>query len=222
MAIVFSVQTIVNIYVEFKTIIKSGNYEKIVLEIMNSSEKMFRSKYIHQQNQSHGECDFVDELTGEKYDVKLPLDKKQGKLLGSNNCNYDAWLKTMIDEALEFSDVVKNRGNYNTEELELYKVVKNRLETVKKDENLILFFPFPIIPCEVPGSIYIPVKSNILTLIFDTLEKNGLVKNRNIYAIYPCVGNKLAIRLLNERICEFVSDQPLKKYINYNISFMLD
>ena len=85
MGVEFSIKTEVNILEGFKTIIKSGNYEKIILEIMNNSNKMFPNKYIHQHNQSHGECDFVDVVSGEKYDAKLPLCKAQGKLLGSNN-----------------------------------------------------------------------------------------------------------------------------------------
>lgn len=214
-------KTIANIHDDFRTIIKSGNYEKIVLDVMNSSKKMFPNKYIHQEEQSHGECDFVDLVTKEKYEVKLPLYKKQGELLGSNNYDYGAWFKSMMDEAAEFSNVVENRGNYKTEELTLYKVINDRLETVNEDENLILFFPFPIV-LDLPDTVFLQLASNILTFVFSALKNNGLVKNRKIYAIYPCVSNYLAIRFLNNGTCEYVSAQPLKKYIDYSTSLAVD
>lgn len=216
-----SIKTIANIHDDFRTIIKSGNYEKIILDIMNSSKKMFPNKYIHQEEQSHGECDFVDLVTKEKYDAKLPLYKKQGELLGSNNYDYEAWFKSMMNEAAEFSNVIENRGNYKAEELTLYKVIGDRLATIKEDENLILFFPFPIVT-DVPDSVFLQFASNILTFVFDALKKNGLVGNRKIYAVYPCMSDYLAIRFLNERTCEYVSTQPLNKYINYSMSLATD
>ena len=212
-----SINTSVIIQDEFRTIIKSGNYEKIILDIMNSSKKIFPNEYIHQENQSHGECDFIDKNTEEKYDVKLPLYKKQGKLLGSHNFDYEAWFKSMMDEVAEFSNVINNRGNYIAEELILYKVIKDRLATIKEDENLILFFPFPVVTDD-PNSIILRFASDILTFVFDALKNNGEIKSRKIYAIYPCMSNCLTIRFLNERKREYISNQPLKKYINYDIS----
>ena len=209
----FSIRTEVTIFEGLKTIIKSGNYEKVILEIMNSSKRIFTSQYIHQQEQSRGECDFVDAVNDEKYDAKLPFCNNQGKLLGSNNCDYEAWLKTMIDESSEFGNIAENRGKIKTEELALYKIIKERLTSVKEDENLILFFPFPIVACDVHGSVFLQFASNILTSVFDALEKNGLVNNRKIFAICPCMDNHLATRYLNKRTCEYVSDEPLKNIL---------
>ena len=214
----FTINTEVSIFEEFKAIIKSGNYEKVILEIMNSSNRMFPSKYLHNQQQSHGECDFVDIETDEKYDAKLPFCKIQGKLLGSNSGDYKAWIKTMIAEVSEFDKLIKGRGEIKAEELTLYRIIRDRLGAINSDENLILFFPFPIIDCDAPGSIYLQFASNILTVVYDALEKNELVKNRKIFAIYPCMYSHLAIRCLNKRACEYVSDGPLKKYIDYSIS----
>ena len=215
------IRTIANIQDNFRTIIKSGNYEKIILDIMNSSKKIFPNKYIHQKEQSHGECDFIDSVTKEKFDAKLPFYKKQGEMLGSNNYDYDVWFKSMMNETAEFSNVIENRGNYKAEELTLYKVINDRLATIKEDENLILFFPFPIVT-DVPDSVFLQFASNILTFVFDALKKNGLVGKRKIYAIYPCMFNHLTIRFLNKRTCEFVSDEILKNYIDYNISIAVD
>ena len=39
--------------------------------------------FTHLDNQAHGECDFVDVVTGEKFDAKIPIDKRQGQMIGS-------------------------------------------------------------------------------------------------------------------------------------------
>ena len=214
----FIIRTVVDISQEFKNIIKSGNYEKVILEIMNSSKKIFNGKYKHNKEQSHGECDFVEMISKKKYDAKLPFNKKQGELLGSRKQDYNAWLVMMMNESSEFDNIAKTRGKVEIENLLLYKTIKDRLSTVKQDENLILFFPFPIVTCDAPNSVLMQFSRNILTVVFNELENNGLVAGRQIYAIYPCMCNKLAIRHLNKRICEYVSGEPLKKYIDYNIN----
>lgn len=66
------------IYDSFKTLIKSGNYEKLILDIMNASTKIFPNQYEHVENQSNGECDFIDISTRKKYDVKLLSIKSKG------------------------------------------------------------------------------------------------------------------------------------------------
>ena len=216
----FVVRTTVDIFDKFKTIIKSGNYEKIILEIMNSSQKIFNGKYVHNKEQSHGECDFVNLINRKKYDAKLPFSKKQGKLIGSKKHDYYAWLITMIDEASEFDNIAGTREKIDVENLILYKTIKDRLNTVEKDENLILFFPFPILSCDAPNAVMLQFSRNILTVVFNALENNGLVNGRQIYAIYPCMSNYLAIRHLNKRVCEYVSSEPLKNYIDYNINIV--
>ena len=39
--------------------------------------------FTHLDNQAHGECDFVDVVTGEKFDAKIPIDKRQGQMISS-------------------------------------------------------------------------------------------------------------------------------------------
>ena len=50
------------IHNDVKDIIKSGNYEKIILDLMNASKEIFPSRYTHLNNQAHGECDFVEDI----------------------------------------------------------------------------------------------------------------------------------------------------------------
>ena len=54
---------------------------------MNESKTVFPGVYEQHQKQSKGECDFYDVNTLEKYEAKLPFDKKEGKLICSNNSN---------------------------------------------------------------------------------------------------------------------------------------
>lgn len=43
--------------------LKSKVYEKFVLSLMNASESVFPHKYEYIEQQSHGECDFIDIAT---------------------------------------------------------------------------------------------------------------------------------------------------------------
>ena len=63
-------------------------YEKFVLEIMNSSKVVFPGRYKQVFEQSNGECDFIEEKTGKKFDAKLPFRKGQVELLtnGKKTC----------------------------------------------------------------------------------------------------------------------------------------
>lgn len=177
-------QTYATISNGFKKCIQSGNYEKIVLNIMNSSTKIFPNNYIHINEQSNGECDFVDTSTLEKYDAKLPINKQQGKLIGSNNNNFEKWLISMQEETGEFA------------------------------QYIIFLFPYPIV-CEQEPSIFGQFASDILSAIFEELKENNIVGERTIYAIYPAMTEKLVVRCLNTGIREFITNNELKNYIDY-------
>lgn len=211
------INNIARISDNFKTLIKSGNYEKIILNLMNSSKKLFPNTYKHIMNQSHGECDFIDILTSKKFDAKLPFSKKEGKLIGSNNSDFSKWIELMINETNEFGKYIEKRGQYNIENLTLYKTLKNRLENVSLDEDVIFFFPYPIV---LDGSemIFAQFAGDILSSIYNTLKNNDLIKNRTLYAIYPCLDNEIAIRCLNTNIREYFKNSELKDYIDYEFS----
>ena len=86
----------------FKGIIQSGNYEKVILNLMNKSEIIFPNQYIHVESQSKGECDYIDTSTNEKYDAKLPFSNKQGKLIGSRESDYEEWYNLISNIRGEF------------------------------------------------------------------------------------------------------------------------
>ena len=66
---------------KLKTFIQSGNYEIYILRLMNQSKTVFPGEYDRHKVQSHSECDFYDVKTLEKYEAKLPFDKKEGELI---------------------------------------------------------------------------------------------------------------------------------------------
>ena len=123
---------------EFKNIIKSGNYEELILKLMNKSTKLFPNNYERVISQSHGECDFIDLKTFEKYDAKLLLNKKQGNWLGSKNSNFEKWIQSMIDEIADYSEIIKDRKW--DEEIE--KIVLSAIDEIKptsmKDMGLVM------------------------------------------------------------------------------------
>ena len=204
----------------FKTLIKKDNYEKLIFELLKNSTKLFPNQYKHIATQSHGECDFLDLKTKEKYDAKLPITTKQGKWIGSNNARFEKWLESMINECSEYSEKrIKQRElQNNTEDLELYKTIKEKIEKDKEDENIIFFFPYPIV-VESSEGIYGQFALDVLSSIFNDLKENDIVKNRKIYAVYPTIDNKICIRLLNTLVREWFSSEKLNDYIKYDFIF---
>ena len=209
-------QILATINNNFKWLIKGGNYENLILELMNISIKLFPNQYEHIDSQAKGECDFIDIQTGTKYDAKLPFTPSQGQLIGSNNANYEKWITSMLSECAEFSQkMIQLRDLHNIEELTLYEVMKKAIENDKVDENIIFFFPFPIV-CESSGGIFSQFASDILSNIYDTLNRNGIIKERKVYTIYPSIDNKLGIRLLNTGVREWFTSDTMNQYIEYD------
>ena len=194
---------------KFKTLIQGGNYEDVVLKLLNSSTKLFPNRYERILLQPNGECDFIDIKTKEKYDAKLPITKKQGQYIGSNNSDFEKWLESMRNECVEYGEkIIKRRELHRIEELTLYKIMKKQIEDDKLDENIIFFFPFPVV-YEGSNSIYRQFASDILSSIYTVLNKNGIIHERKIYAIYPSIDNMIGIRLLNTGVREWLSSDIL-------------
>ena len=91
---------------EFKEFIQSGNYEVAILKLMNQSRIVFTNTYIRNESQSSSECDFVDTIIAEKYEAKLPFDKREGALICSNKGDLKDWLVYMMDEEAEFGELI--------------------------------------------------------------------------------------------------------------------
>lgn len=209
---------------KIKTFIQSGNYESYILRLMNESKSVFPGVYEQHQKQSKGECDFYDVNTLEKYEAKLPFDKKEGELICSNNSNLKEWISFMMREEEEFGDkIITHRGQYTIDSLQLYKTLAKRLNTVMPDEHVIFFFPYPITFDMEPIGDDVPLYhfvSDILSAIFRELKHNGGIGDRRVYAIYPTLDDKFALRCLNTDLREYITCKELDEIFCYRFKLV--
>ena len=207
---------------DLKTLIQGGNYEKYILSLMNESKIIFPGTYVQNKDQSHNQCDFYDVETLEKFEAKLPFDKKEGELICSNNSNLKEWISFMMAEEEEFGDkIITHRGQYTIDCLQLYKTIEKRLKSVQQDENAIIFFPYPITFDFEPVGDEVAIHqlvSDILSSIFRELKRNGVVGDKKVYTIYPTIDEKFALRCLNDDRREYLVYDEMNKFFLYKFS----
>ena len=115
-----------------------------MLTIINKSQKIFDGLiFTRIEDQSHGESDYIDNK-GQLYDAKLLFDKKQSALIGDPKNDFKDWLQAMLDEKTEFGESIKKRDLSFLPTTRLYLVMKERLASVKLDENVIFSFLFQL------------------------------------------------------------------------------
>ena len=217
------VQKIAALSDELKSFIQSGNYEPYILNLMNRSEVIFPGQYVKNEDQSCNQCDFYDVETYEKFEAKLPFDKKEGKLICSNQGSLREWLKYMLDEEAEFGEkIILERGKHSVDSLRLYRTMEKRLKTVQENENAVILFPYPItLDMEGDGGLnLLHFCSDILSSIFGKLKENGVVGNRKVYVIYPSADNKMVLRCLNSNQREYLLAEELNKVFAYSFSLL--
>lgn len=207
-----------------KGFIQSGNYEKYILNLMNESKIIFPGTYASNEDQSDRQSDFYDVATFVKYEAKLPFDKREGELICSNSADLKEWISFMMNEEEEFCNkIITDRGKYTIDDLQLYKTLVKRLNTVQQNEHAILFFPYPItFDVENIGE-RIPLyqmSSDILSVIFEELKNNGVVGNRMVYAIYPTIDEKIALRCLNNDLREYLAYNELNEIFYYRFALV--
>ncbi len=202
----------------FKDLInRSKKYERIIEDLMNESKIIFPNQYRYISEQYSNQCDFEDIITMQKYDAKLLFTEKDGKLLGSRNCDYGKWCRSQMDQVCEFGDYIENRGQRKICDLTFYKIACERLQTVEPDEDVIFFIPYPIV---LDGKDFdmLPFCGDLLSAIFNELRRNKMVGDRKVYVIYPCVEKAIVLRCLNTDKREYFTDHELRKYIAFDIS----
>lgn len=208
---------------DLKRFVQSGNYEPHILKLMNRSKVIFPGHYERNLEQSENQCDFYDVKTGEKFEAKLPFDKKEGELICSNHGSLKAWLEFMMDEEAEFGEkIIMERGKHRLDSLKLYKTLRKRLESVQKDENAVILFPYPItLDMEGNGEVnLLHCCSDILSSIYCELVKNSVVGLRKVFAIYPSADNKIVLRCLNTNQREFLVCRELNDVFAYSFSLI--
>ncbi len=195
-----------------------GIYEKKVLDIMNISKEVFPSKYEFVEEQSHGECDYVDVLSGKKYDAKLPFSSKQIELLTDGRKHkpkIQDWIISLQKEASEFDLGKIRNGTFSIEKTELFKIMRERIEKDKPDENIIFFFPYPI-SLSIKDSVFLQFATDYLREIYNKLSENSVLARRKIYAIYPTNEKSLfAVRDLSDYNTEYIEYTGLYRFFSY-------
>ena len=200
----------------FRKVIQSGNYEKIIFELMNKSKVVFPGKFQKKEEQPDGECDFVNSENKKKYEAKLFLGKDEGKLISSNNYDYEKWLNISFERIYEYSEYIYSRGTKDIKQLQLYKIFDYLLPKIKEDENIILLFLYPI-TLDIEGSI-LPFCSDVLTDIYQTLKTEYSFSNRDFYVIYPTVNGEVVLRDLKNDKREYFIDNQLSEFIRYDLN----
>lgn len=210
-------KTLVTISDEFRNILKKQQYEKLILVFLNKSTKLINNLPLnHIEEQSHGEPDYVD-AKGNKYDVKLILEKEQGALIGDRKNESEKWIESMLDETSEYSACIEKQDLTIVKDTKLYKIMKKRLNSVKEDEIAILFIPFYIV-LEPRDSVIAQFASDFLQAVFDELVANKEVKCKDVYFIYPCSQNGYyVLRNANTKVREYLMFPEMKEYIEYRV-----
>lgn len=203
------------IHNDIKDLIKSGNYEKIILDLMNSSKEIFPSRYTHLDNQAHGECDFVDVVTGEKFDAKIPIDKRQGQMIGSLKGNVGTLTTEFQNEALEFQHCFVGDQKKPITELSLFKKMKNNISKTKVDENVIFFIPYPIV-FDFEGFPLVGA-SDLLKKIYIELSASNDISGKHLYTIYISFDRKMVLRNLKTDKREYLQFPEMQHYVDYDI-----
>ena len=203
------------IHNDIKDLIKSGNYERIILDVMNASKIILPSQYLHQDNQDNGECDFVDAVTGEKFDAKIPIDKRQGQMIGSRKGHVGALTTEFQNEALEFQYCFVGDQKKPITELNLFKKMKNNISKTKSDENVIFFIPYPIV-IDFEGFPLIGA-SDLLKKIYRELSASTDISGKHLYAIYISFDRKIVLRDLKTDKREYIQFPQMQCYVDYDI-----
>ena len=167
-------------------------------------------------NQAHGECDFVDKVTGDKFDAKIPIDQRQGKLIGSRNGDIRALASELQNEALEFQYCFSEDQQKQISELKIFKKMKNNIDRTKLDENVIFFIPYPIVfdfeDFPLTGA------SDLLKKIYRELVTCTDISSKHIYAIYISFDKKMVLRNLETDEREYLPFPKMQHYVDYDIN----
>lgn len=206
----------------FVDLFNKAIYENYVLDIMNASTRVFSGEYEKVVQQSNGECDFIEKVTKEKFDAKLPFLPKQIEMLTDGKRHKPQiieWLKIMYDESVEFDPLkMREDDRYDITKLKLYQIMKKAIERDKEDENIVFFLPYPVV-LSVRGSVFLQFCGDYLRMIYDKLKKEINIKKRKIYVIF-CSSEKnvFAVRELGGYITDYIRCNSMEKYFSCEVT----
>lgn len=216
----YSIKSTIDI--RFRDLLKSSRYETLIGDLMKKSKVVFPHNYIHLEDQSSGQCDYLDLSTGAKFDTKLPLSPKDGKLIGSNNGDVGNFSIIMYQEVAEFTTSPGTSANHDAlvKSLSLYKIMKKLIAKTNPDEHVIFFIPYPIVFdfTDFPLSGVV----DILKAIYRLLNKELHFAEKQIYSIYVAYDKKVVLRNLGKDVREYIEFDELLNYVSYEVTPLID
>lgn len=212
-----------NVSKSIRELIQAKKCESIILQIMNDSQIVFPSKYDHVESQAHGECDFIDRDSKEKYDVKLLFSNEQCQYLAKGDLCLQQWIESLIGEIYESSRAMCHQSEYDITDTSLYKEMYSRLKSIAEDEYAILFIPFPILLYDIGYvSVCGQFATDIITFTYNHIQlSNNPPKLKGTYVIYPILQDqKLVLRKLNSGKKEYLLNDYFQNYINFEMKLI--
>lgn len=212
----FKIKYIIND--NYKELINKKIYEIVLLKIISISNIVFPGVYEHIDEQSHGESDFIEIQNREFIDAKIIFPQKQCEYLSLDDLeNFFRIICRETNDA--FKSIMYDRESFNS--TILYKEIVFTLKKIKKNENLIIFIPFPF-TLEFENSISGKLGSDIFSqIIFDLREENSnFFKEHNVYIIYPNFENKIILKNLTTEEIEYQKNNIISDYIYVELSYI--
>ena len=205
------------IYDEYKDLLKKKVYEPIILRIMNESSIIFKSKYKYIENQAHNESDFVS-LNNVFYDAKILFYERQCQALAINKDNLYTFINELQKDYNEIYEIIKSGEIIRLRDSIFYREMVSRISKANMSENIILFIPFAC-TLEISDDLELLLKADIFTYLFKVIleYEKDIIKNNNIYIIYPNLENYIIIKDLTHDRLEFIMDDVFSRYIKFNI-----
>ncbi len=205
------------IYDEYKDLLKKKVYEPIILRIMNESSIIFKSKYKYIENQAHNESDFVS-LNNVFYDAKILFYERQCQALAINKDNLYTFINELQKEINEIYEIIKSGEIIRLRDSIFYREMVSRISKANMSENIILFIPFAC-TLEISDDLELLLKADIFTYLFKVIleYEKDIIRNNNIYIIYPNLENYIIIKDLTHDRLEFIMDDVFSRYIKFNI-----
>ena len=197
----------------FRDLFKSQKYENYVFEILNRSRTIFKEmNFAVVIDQSCNQPDFVDNY-GNKYDAKLLMDTKQGKLIGDRKNELGDWIKSFYEECTEFNPIKSREQGFDLSETMLYRTLKKSIESLEADENGVIFIPFPM--GNGFTNSFLSMCSDYLQVAYNKLEEENIVGKRSIYFIYPSEQKNVYVLRDSRLNKEFIEVDDLEEYASF-------
>ena len=205
----------------FRDVLKQQKYEKYVLRIISESKVLLADReFVRVEDQHAGDPDYIDK-DGNKYDVKLLIDSKQGALLGERKNHVFEWFTSLQDECAEYAHIIEERDSpdYDYDKLidssRLYRILRDRFDSISPDETPLFFIPYPIVQ-DYQGSKFLQFTTDFLQAVINRLKVDRMI-DREMYFIYPSMNAGVYVLRNTSLQREYISISDLSSIIEYMV-----